>query len=128
MNTDLEATKLLEFLRRNSAVVPKFCDSCGSPYSENSLQVIGNKGGNVSCRLHCQSCGATHILNIAMPVNGVGVASRAPVNVDLSSGDEFNKFAGKPAVNNNDTISTYRTLTKVRGLEDFMKASNLVRE
>lgn len=123
MNQELEASKLIDFLKRNSAVVPKYCDSCGHEYAENSLQIIGNKGGNVSCRLHCYNCTATHILNVAMPMNGVGIASRAPVNVDLMSGDEFNKFAGKPAVDNNDAIETYRTLNKMRGLEDFMKAT-----
>jgi hypothetical protein len=124
MKEDIEATKIIEYLKRNSSVIPKFCDNCGTMHQEDNLQVIGTRNGTVSCRIHCHNCSASHILNVAMPVNGIGVASRAPINVDLTSADEFNKFASKTAISDDEAISTYKTLTKMRGVSDFLKAIN----
>jgi hypothetical protein len=124
MNQQTEATKIIEYLKRNSNIIPKFCDNCGIVHSDENLQVIGTKNGMVSCRIHCTNCGSTHILNVSMPVNGMGVASRAPINVDLASVDEFNKFAGKTAVSVNDAIESYKALNKIKSVKDFIKAIN----
>lgn len=113
---------LIDYLTKNSNVFPKYCDSCGTVYASENTQVIGVRNGLVSCRIHCNNCGSTHIMNVSMPVNGLGIATRSPVNVDLNSIEEFNKFAGKSAVTPDDAIETYKSLNKIKSLNDFKKA------
>lgn len=124
MNPDLEPTKIIEYLKRNTSIVPKYCDNCGAIYQDHSLQVLGSKQGTVSCRIHCESCSGTHLLTVAIPVNGVGVATRAPMNVDLTSREEFSKFASKGAVAGNEAIESYRLLSEMRDMQDFIRAIN----
>ena len=121
-NVAQDPKKVLEFLKRNSNIVPKFCDSCGAEFTRDGIQIIGNKSGVITCRTHCASCSSTHILNVTIPVNGVGIASRSPVNVDLSSAEEFDKFAGKAAVSSDDAIDTYKTLDSMQSVNDFLDA------
>ena len=122
MKEDTEATRIIEYLKKNSSVIPKYCDNCGTIHLDENLQVLGTRNGTVSCRIHCSNCGASHILNVAMPVNGIGIASRAPINIDLASTDEFNKFADKNVISDDDTINTYKSLHKMRSVSDFLKA------
>lgn len=114
--------QIIKFLRENTNIIPKYCDSCGSELNDNNVQILGQKDGSVMCRTHCDSCGSSHMLNVAMPQNGVGMASRRPINVDLTTAEEFSKFAGKSAVDSDDAIDTHKSLDAVEDLNDFIAA------
>lgn len=118
-----DPNKMLEYLKKNSNIIPKFCDNCGHQFHDEDINLVGTRNNTLMCRTHCENCGSMHMLNVSAPVGGVGMASRAPINVDISTNDEFNKFAGKAAVSSDDTIDSFKSLADINTINDFLAAT-----
>ena len=50
------------------------------------------------------------MLNVMNPVNGMIGSQRTPINIDLRTGDEIQRFAGKEPVSRNEAIDTYNDI------------------
>lgn len=59
------------------------------------------------------------MINVLNPVSGIGGASRMPIRVDISSGEEIKKFIGKPPVSADDVIDIHNWLENLKSAKDF---------
>lgn len=90
--------------------IAKFCDKCGSGYKPEDLNIIQENGLTTIIHFSCANCKSSHIASFMMPL---GIASRVPVNTDLSP-QEIADFAKQSKVSVDDILTLYETLVDKR--------------
>jgi hypothetical protein len=87
-------------------VIAKFCDKCGTPYTESSLEII--QDNNISSIIHfsCSTCKSNHIATFIKPM---GISNRMPINTDLDV-EEIGKFASKEETSLEEILEIYMFL------------------
>jgi len=86
--------------------IAKFCDKCGSAYKPEDLNIVLENGLTTIIHFSCTNCKSSHIASFIMPL---GLASRVPVNTDLST-PELMDFANQSKVSIDDILTLYETL------------------
>ena len=100
------------FLKNIMAVAPKHCENCGHKYSEEDFQVVQKNPNATVIHLKCSQCGASYMLNIMNPVNGIVGASKTPFNLDIESPKELSQFLVLPPIIIDEAIEIYDLLSK----------------
>lgn len=109
------------FIKNLLAVAPKHCDNCGSRYQENDFRIVKSSAASTVLHLKCHICNNAYMLNVMNPVNGMVGSQRTPVNIDLRSGDEIQKFAGKDPVSRNEAIDAFNKLDSASREDTFKR-------
>ncbi len=104
-------TQNQQFIKHLLAVAPKHCDNCGFKYAENNFKVIKSTPAGTVFHLKCESCNNAYMLNVMSTVNGMVGAQRSPLNVDLTLGEEVQKFAGQDAIHKNEALDSFKLLS-----------------
>lgn len=104
-------------------VAPKHCENCGHKYKTEDFKIMRKSPVNTLLHLKCSNCGNTYMLNVVSPQNGMMGASRMPINLDLSSSQEFSKFAGGSSVEQDEALDIYELLDP-DSFDDFIKDLN----
>lgn len=110
-NFNITDDKKLFFLE----TIAKFCDKCGSPYKPEDITIVQENGLSTIIHFSCTNCKSNHVANFVLPI---GLASRVPVNTDLTS-DEIVDFARKDKISVDDVLAIYENL---ENLESEKKA------
>ncbi|MGI6423311.1 MAG: hypothetical protein ACOX0X_01645 [Candidatus Dojkabacteria bacterium] len=84
-------------------IIAKFCDKCGTPYTESNLEII--QDSNISSIIHfsCSNCKSNHIATFIKPM---GVSNRMPINTDLDV-EEIGAFASKNETSLEEILDIY---------------------
>lgn len=87
-------------------VIAKFCDKCGTPYTEDNLDII--QDNNISSIIHfsCDNCKSNHIATFIKPM---GISNRMPVNTDLEV-EEIAEFANMNETSLEEILDIYMYL------------------
>ncbi len=109
------------FIKNLLAVAPKHCDNCGSKYYETDFKIVKSSNVNTVLHLKCHVCNNAYMLNVMNPVNGMIGSQRTPINIDLRTGDEIQRFAGKDSVSRNEAIDTYNDIDSNLDIEQLKK-------
>lgn len=110
MNINNIDDKKLFFLE----TIAKFCDKCGSPYSPDDITIVQESGLSTIIHFSCRNCKSNHVANFVLPI---GLASRVPVNTDLST-EEIAFFSREQKVSVDDVLSIYENLEKLDKKEE----------
>ncbi|MEA3357119.1 MAG: hypothetical protein U9Q67_01675 [Patescibacteria group bacterium] len=86
--------------------VSRYCDKCGKPYSIDDIEILQQSDYSTIIHFSCKNCKAR---NIATFIRPLGVASRMPVNTDLSI-DELGFFATKKRISFDEVLDVHETL------------------
>jgi hypothetical protein len=100
-----------KFIKSLQNFAPKYCDNCGSAFSEPDFKILKQSNINTLLHLRCSGCGNAYMLNVLNPANGAAGSTRVPVNLDLSSGEEIKKFAGSDIVDENNALDAYEAFS-----------------
>lgn len=101
-NDDLLRNKKLFFID----AIAKYCDKCGSPYNPEDLNIIQENGLSTIIHFSCSNCKSSHVASFIVPL---GMASRVPINSDLSA-EEIVEFASQKKVSSDDILALYEAL------------------
>jgi len=88
--------------------IAKFCDKCGSAYKPDDLNIIQENGMSTIIHFSCSNCKSGHIANFVIPL---GMATRMPVNTDLSPAEVYD-FSQQGKVSADDILEVYEALTR----------------
>lgn len=111
------------YIKSLQQFVPKHCDNCGHKYVEESFRIVKKSEYGTLIHLSCKNCGNSYMINVLNPIKGVGGASRMPIRVDISSGEEIKKFVGKPPISSDDVIDIHNWLKSIKSGKAFKNLS-----
>ncbi len=86
--------------------VAKYCDKCGKSYDLDDVTILQRNQFSTIIHFSCKNCKARHLATFVRPL---GLASRMPINTDLSL-DELPRFVGLDAVTSNDVIDVHELM------------------
>src|SRR5690606_3250896 len=103
MNKGINKENLNEKKQFFIDIIAKFCDKCGTPYTESNLEII--QDNNISSIIHfsCSNCKSNHIATFIKPM---GISNRMPINTDLDI-EEIGKFASKQETSLEEILDIY---------------------
>jgi len=86
--------------------IAKFCDKCGTTYTPDNIRIIRENGLATIIHFSCSKCKTMHIANFIIPL---GLASRVPLNTDLTQ-DEIVKFASMKKISSDEVLNLYESI------------------
>jgi hypothetical protein len=113
-----DVQRLLQYLRQNPLLSPKFCDNCGNQHVSNDLQFMSFQNSQLVFQLSCQHCGLVQMLRLA-PGGPLSIQRLEANNSDVQGG-ELQKFAGKPSVDQEEALEVYEDMLDVQNVDDFL--------
>lgn len=108
-NVNFNDSLLSDKLKFYIDTIARYCDRCGTAYSDKDLHIVQDSGVSAIIHFSCSNCKSRHIATFLKPI---GVSSRTPINTDLNV-EEISKFADKKVVSTNDILSLYKELKKI---------------
>ena len=124
---NLQDQKNQSFPSNIKQIIPKHCENCGNKYSDENLKVVRKTEQALLLHLQCASCGHAYMINVVSPNMNFQGSSRIPINTDISSAGEIEKFAGRPSINPDDVLDAVRfakSLDKNSSLKDLLSKSD----
>ncbi len=112
-----DSAKMAQLLQQVSAIVPNFCDRCGTKHMKTDLEVIDRNSDKVVCKLSCNNCKNTYIIHVSTNSDGI-ISSRRAFKPDISSG-EFQKFSKLERINNEEILDVFIALKGIDTMDDF---------
>jgi malate/lactate dehydrogenase len=109
---------LNQILQQISAIIPNYCDKCGSRYDRDDLEIVNQEMGTVTCRLDCKKCGNSYVMHISNPVDGMLAAKKANIKTDITA-DEMRKFSEVDKIDNEEILDVFIALKAVRNVNDL---------
>ncbi len=111
--------QLLSHLKSNPVFAPKFCENCGTQHTPSDLTFIGQQDGVLVFQIACKSCSLSYVMKLHPTSMGIA-AQKIEANVDISSAQEFRKFAGSKKVDKDEALQVYLDIQKVKTLDQFL--------
>lgn len=93
-------------------VVAKYCDKCGTSYTLSDVRIVRDSDFSSIIHFSCQNCESNHIATFVKPM---GMASRTPINTDLSI-EEIAKFAKSEKISSQEVLELYDELENISSL------------
>ncbi|MBD3280084.1 hypothetical protein GF389_00985 [Candidatus Dojkabacteria bacterium] len=109
-------------LKEARAVAPKYCEKCGTKYTDQNFNLVKKEKAQAVFHLKCSNCGNTYMLNVVAPAPHMMASQRSSVNIDVNSPEELTKFAGKGSVTRDEVIDIYQKL-KTDDIESLLQKS-----
>ena len=106
-----------QILQQMPAILPNYCDVCGSKHGKEDLELVTQENDKIICRLACNTCGNVYMININSSVGGLAVR-RAPFKADISA-NEMKKFSNVDEINNEEILDVFIALKEVGSIRDF---------
>jgi hypothetical protein len=105
-----------------TALIPNFCDKCGSKHNKTDIEIINQDPSGISCRLDCHNCGNSYIMYINSPSEGVLAGKKALLKTDVTA-SEMKKFSGMDKLDNNEILDALVALKNIRNIKEFNNIS-----
>ena len=117
MNPNIQ--QLLAQLKENPVFAPKYCENCGHQHTHADFSFVGHQNGFLFFRIACTSCNLTYLLRLQTGSAGLA-AQKLEVNVDISSAQELEKFAGSSKVAKDEALEVYLDIKDMQTLDQFL--------
>jgi hypothetical protein len=99
-------------------IIPQFCDRCGARHNPTDMEVINSEDMQVTAKIDCNSCKATYLMHITMPMDGVVSGRKSLFKTDLSQG-EVKKFTGVASIETEEILDSFIAMKKVKSFRDL---------
>lgn len=106
-------------------VIPRHCENCGHKYLNDNLKLIKKSDQAMLLHLQCNNCGHAYMINVVSPNTSVQGSSRIPINTDISSAAEIEKFAGRSPVSPDDVLDAHKLIKNLDKAEDLKKLTSI---
>ncbi len=106
-----------QILQQMPAILPNYCDVCGSKHGKEDLELVTQENEKIVCRLACNTCGNVYMININSSIGGLAVR-RAPFKADISA-IEMKKFSNVDEINNEEILEVFIALKNIDNIKDF---------
>lgn len=109
-----------QILQQISAIIPNYCDKCGTKYEKTDFEIVTQDMNGLTCRLDCKHCHNSYIMHINNPVEGMLAAKRAALKTDITT-DEMRKFSSVDTIDNEEVLDAINALKSVNNVMDLEK-------
>ena len=101
-----------------TALIPNFCDKCGTKHNKADIEIINQDPSGISCRLDCHNCGNSYLMYLNSPSDGVLSGRKAIIKTDISN-SEMRKYTNADILEDNEILDVLITLKEVKNINDF---------
>lgn len=124
MQQHIPNNQLLQQLR---AILPNYCDKCGSKMDAEDLEILSNQADRATCRLTCKTCGNSYVMHAQTSIAGLPpvMAIKDTLNTQIVKTElttqEKEKFSQVTNIHTDEIIDVFQDLKKINSIEDFNK-------
>lgn len=114
-----------QLLQQLKAILPNFCDKCGSKMDTEDLEILNNQADRATCRLTCKTCGNSYVMHAQTsiaglpPVMAIKDTISAPQIKSELTNEEKQKFSNMNQIHTDEIIDVFQSLKKVTSIKDF---------
>lgn len=109
---------LNNILQQISAIIPNYCDKCGSKHEKSDFEIINQDMNGITCRLDCKKCNNSYVMHINNPGDGMLAAKRANMRADITT-EEMRKFSNVSEIEKDEVLDALIALKSVKNVEDL---------
>lgn len=109
---------LNNILQQISAIIPNFCDKCGTKYEKSDFEIINQDMNGIICRLDCKHCMTNYVMHINNPAEGMLAAKKANMKADITV-EEMRKFSNSEKIDNEEVLDALIALKNVRNVSEL---------
>lgn len=101
-----------------NAIMPHFCDKCGTKYNPTDIEIVGNNSNRVTCKINCNNCGNNYMMQVNSPSEGVLAAKRAEFKSEMTT-KEIGKFSAADKINADEIIDLHDQIKALKTVSDI---------
>lgn len=102
------------------AIMPQFCDKCGTKYNSTDIEIMGSNSSRVTCKINCKNCGNNYMMQVNSPAEGVLAAKRAEFKSEMSA-KEITKFSEADQIESDEIIEVHDQVKNMKTIKDLNK-------